>query len=143
MREQFARVEKGEKIVRSTEKVLKATPVLTEDDVFNISDMLQYIRLPEKINDSICRIVRASRPSLSKDQIILENVDGGGAGTRAMIAFARAAKARTMMRGSMDMIAEDFLGVSRHVLEHRTGLKDGLSQEAIDKVIKHLELSVK
>lgn len=113
-------------------------PVLTGEDVLELQQLAEKIRMDESLSDYLLEIIAATR---SHEQLAL------GVSTRGAVALSRGAKALALVRGRTYCLPDDIKELAPLVLPHRIMLKAGAAsrgyriEEAAD-VIRHILDSV-
>ena len=109
------------------------SPVISQDDVFTMMDIIQAIRISEEIRYYIVDLVAASRDA---EHVLL------GASPRASLALMKMAKGLAFIAGREFVVPEDVHGVAAAVMAHRLELQpqatfSGITAETIvDTLLK-------
>lgn len=146
IRDLFDRSANGEDLTIAPDKDddLNLNAVLGENDLVIIQKMAQKLPLPEKVADAIIEIVHRARPDdPAAPQIVRDNVEQGP-GPRAMQAFAKAARARALMRGDAAPNMDDVKALVEPILNHRVVLSTMAQADNVDfkKVANELTLGL-
>lgn len=105
------------------------SPVLTPDEIIKAQELVKHIRLDNKIEKYIVRIVEATRDP-KKYMIDNGKYVQFGASPRSSIALFIASKAHALMRGSTVVTPIDVKSVAASVLRHRIILNfEGQAEE--------------
>jgi MoxR-like ATPase len=117
----------------------KLSPVITTDDIVTAQMLVKHIRLDNKIERYIVRIVEASRNPQKYGIETGKYVSFGGS-PRSSIALFIASKANALMRGSSVVTPSDVKAVAYNILRHRIILNfDGQAEDIKpDKIIEEI-----
>ncbi|MGE4384368.1 MAG: AAA family ATPase [Endomicrobiaceae bacterium] len=134
---------KDEKIIleRMTQKTkVKATPVLSLDDVQKSKDLVHEIYVDDKIKDYIVDIVFATRQPEEYGLNELKSLISIGGSPRATINLTLASKAYAFLQGRSFVIPEDVKIIGQDVLRHRIILTYEAEAESLktDDIIKRV-----
>ena len=92
--------------------------ILDAEDMIVLQSLVREVEISEALVTFITRIVRASRPAESKNEMVREYVRWGS-GPRAGQALVLCAKARALMSGHFAVTLDDISQVAKAVLRHR------------------------
>ena len=106
-----------EKIVANREIGVEpeVTPVLSRDELLQLSALSRRIYLPDVVANYIARIVDATHPGRSQAAAGIKF----GASPRAALGLAAAARSRALLSGRMNASFEDVQAMAKPVLQHR------------------------
>jgi MoxR-like ATPase len=93
----------------------RVEPVMTREELLDLSGKARRVFLPEVVANYIARVVDATHPGSSKAS---EGVKFG-ASPRAALGLASAVKARALMQGRLNASFEDVQALAGPVLQHR------------------------
>lgn len=113
--------------VDDTEASRSQAAFLSPSDVERLQKTVSNIVLDEQVSEYAVRLVRATRDAAFFFR---------GAGTRACLALARAARAHALLRGASFVLPDDVKTMSLPVLRHRVSLSaemeiDGLTVDSV------------
>jgi MoxR-like ATPase len=117
--------------------------VLNAEDMIALQTLVREVEVSEALLSYITRIVRASRPAESANQMVKDYVRWGS-GPRAGQALVLCAKARALMNGHFAVTMEDIRAVAKAVLRHRILLNfhaeanDITTENIIDSLFEHV-----
>ena len=119
-------------VAKDKDEVLDVEAALDTNDLVIYQKMAQRLLIPEKVAEAIIEIVHRARPEdEAAPQIVKDNVMQGP-GPRAMQAFARAARARALMRGDIAATIDDVKALVKPILTHRVVLSHLASGNDVD-----------
>jgi MoxR-like ATPase len=106
-----------EKIIMQREMGVEpeVTPVLTREELLQLSALSRRIYLPDVVANYIARLVDATHPGRSKASTGIKF----GASPRAALGLAAAVRARALLSGRLNASFEDVQAVAKPVLQHR------------------------
>lgn len=107
------------------------SPVLTPNEIVKVQQLVKHIRLDNKIERYLVRIVEATREP-DKYHLDMGKYVQFGASPRSSIALFIASKASALMRGSTMVTPTDIKSVAYNVLRHRIILNFEGQAEEID-----------
>ncbi len=111
-------------------------PILPGDQLASMQQLIRKVPISQTCIDYAAAIVRRSRPGTSEIPDDLGDKIAWGAGPRAGIFLASAAKARAILYGRPHVTTEDIRHLAAPILRHRIGLSfnaesDGITPEDI------------
>lgn len=121
------------------------SPVLSPDEIIRAQHLVKHIRLDEKIEKYLVRIVEATR-NPDKYDLEMGKYVSFGSSPRSSIALFIASKAHAIMRGSSVVTPSDVKAVAHNVLRHRIILNfEGQAEEIgtdpiIDEILKKVPI---
>lgn len=117
--------------------------VLNAEDMIALQTLVREVEVSAALISYITRVVRASRPAESDNQMVKDYVRWGS-GPRAGQALVLCAKARALMSGHFAVTMEDIRAVAKAVLRHRILLNfhaeanDITTENIIDSLFEHV-----
>lgn len=117
--------------------------VLNAEDMIALQTLVREVEVSAALLGYIARVVRASRPAESDNQMVKDYVRWGS-GPRAGQALVLCAKARALMSGHFAVTMEDIGAVAKAVLRHRILLNfhaeasDITTEDIIDSLFEHV-----
>ncbi|MGC8553638.1 MAG: AAA family ATPase [Phycisphaerae bacterium] len=134
-------------IVKSTTAELRhePLPVLSAEDIMAIQKMVRRVPVSDHIVDYAVNLTRATRPHEKDTPDFINNWLTWGAGPRAAQNLVVGAKARAILRGRLNVSADDIRLVAKLVLRHRIITNFNADAEGIDSdaVVDKLLATVK
>lgn len=111
---------------------LNLKSVLGQNDLVIFQKLAQRLPLRDSVVDAIIEIVHRARPDDPAAPDIVKEFVEQGPGPRAVQAFARAARARALMRGDVFATVEDVKALVEPILNHRVVLSNLAASEEVD-----------
>jgi MoxR-like ATPase len=134
--------EEEEQIMRigTSETKTKITPVLNEEDIIALQQVVRRVPVSDKVFHFAKRITRLSRPGTPEAAEFVNKWLTWGAGPRASMNLILAAKAHALLRGSNHVAGDDVVAVAMPILRHRLILNFAAQSEGItiEEVIRQL-----
>lgn len=102
--------EQGMLRLKETEMKVVTKKVITLEDILQMQQDMEKIRMPDRIITYVTRLVDATRTDI---HVVL------GGSPRAEISFMRCGKARALIQGRQEVTIEDIKFLAKPVLSHR------------------------
>ncbi len=124
----------------------RARPVLSVDEISQMSAVCQRVYVDERVRDYVVRLVTATRRPAEVGLGDLVPLIAFGASPRAAISLARGARALALLRGRSHVTPEDVKELAPAVLRHRLVLtyeaeaENVNVHEVIDRVLLAVEV---
>jgi MoxR-like ATPase len=124
----------------------RARPVLSVDEIAQLSAVCQRVYVDERVRDYVVRLVTATRRPAEVGLGDLVPLIAYGASPRAAISVARGARALALLRGRAHVTPEDVKELAPAVLRHRLVLtyeaeaENVQVHEVIDRVLLAVEV---
>ena len=115
-------------------------PTLSGEDLQSMQQLVRAVPIADSCVDYAAAIVRRSRPGTSEVSPKVADALAWGAGPRAGIFLATAAKARALLKGRQHATTDDVRAMALPVLRHRLALTFNAESEGttVDELIGHL-----
>jgi MoxR-like ATPase len=130
-----------------TRPVTSVAPVTTLDEILALRQTLDAVRLDEKIERYILRVVAATRRPVECGLDELPPFIRFGASPRAGIYLALAARAHALVRGRDYVVPDDVKAIAHDVLRHRVAISyraeaEGLNSDALlDRILARVPVN--
>jgi MoxR-like ATPase len=130
----YPKVEEERAIVKTTtsETVQEMQPVLTAADILMVQKIVRKVPVSDHIVDYAVSLARATRPHERDTPDFINNWLTWGAGPRAAQYLVLGAKARAVMRGRLNVSADDVRQMAKPVLRHRLITNFNADAEGVD-----------
>jgi MoxR-like ATPase len=117
----YPTVEQERLIVKTTTMDVtgQPQPVLSAEDILALQRIVRKIPVSQHVIDYAVHLARATRPSDATSPPFVHSYLTWGAGPRAAQYLILAAKSRALLRGRLNVSAEDVRAVARPVMRHR------------------------
>lgn len=114
-------------------KIGRLSAIFNEATLLETQELARNLPVSDEVARTVVRIVRATRPEQNSRA---ENLVAQGAGTRAAMAFIRAAKSYALIEGRLSPNENDIHAVLQPILEHRMALEYGANyKDAMKKLL--------
>lgn len=113
--------------------------VLSKNEILEISNIVDFIYIDQKLKNYIVKLVQNSRPATS--QVIgLSSLVKHGASPRASLSLLKASRAIALLEGRNYVLPQDIVFSASNILKHRIILTfDAISEDvSIDVLIKSI-----
>jgi MoxR-like ATPase len=104
--------------------------ILTGHELMSIQRLVRQIPVPDKVVDSILKLVRAARPTGASEDT--DRFVAWGPGPRASQALMLAVRAKALVDGRLAPSVDDVLALAEPVLKHRMALTFAARAEGQD-----------
>ncbi|PQJ28557.1 AAA family ATPase [Rubritalea profundi] len=124
----------------SSEDSITLTPVITGKELEDMQRLIRKVPISKTCVDYAATVVRRSRPNSADIPPDLADKIAFGAGPRAGIFLASAAKARAVLHGRQHATTEDIQTMAYPILRHRVALTFNAESEGItpEEIISQL-----
>ncbi|MCM8769606.1 MAG: MoxR family ATPase, partial [Candidatus Omnitrophica bacterium] len=128
----------------STDLETEVAKVLNAEKILAYQSLVRRIPVSEHVIDFAVRLVRATRPGQDGAPDFINDFISWGAGPRASQYLVLGAKARTALRGDVNVSTSDVKEVAEAVLRHRLFTNFNADGQGIDsrKIIQRLLTSI-
>ena len=133
------------RIMRETgaKEKMTVSPVITKGELIEMQNLLDQMPIGEELVGSCVKLTRLLRPNLPDAPDYVKKSIEEGPSTRAVIAFAKIAKARAMIDGRPTPNMADIKAIAVPVLQHRTKMnyssdQDGAFQAVLKQAMQSL-----
>lgn len=127
-------------------EVFEIKPILSQDEIVKVQQLVKHIHMDEKIKKYIVRIIDATRNPKKYDLDLSSKYINFGASPRGSISLFIASKAHALMNGRGYVTHKDVKDVCPHILRHRIllnfeGQAENISPEDIVmEIIKNVPI---